>query len=146
MIVNKKIMPLVKKADKVFSEYIRNRDSSTYVQNEEGLSIPAGYCITCSKLVPTKGVGTGHNGHFIPRGCKLTRFDEQNCALQCGFCNTFRQGEQYKFGKAIDQRYGKGTSDRLEKLEETYKRDGYKWQADELEGIIEHYKRRNSVR
>ena len=135
-----KMSALVKKADKTFSEFIRKRDSVTYIQNEEGLSLPAGYCITCNKLVPTKGVGTGHCGHFIPRGCKLTRFDEDNCALQCGYCNTYRQGEQYKFGKAIDSRWGKGTAERLEKLEAKYKKDGYKGQADELEALIKFYK------
>lgn len=137
-----KLSGLVRRADTAFSEFIRDRDSVTYIQNEEGLSIPAGYCITCNKLVPTKGVGTGHCGHFIPRGCKLTRYSEENCALQCGYCNTFKQGEQYKFGKAIDQKYGKGTSEKLEALEAKYKKDGYKWQVDELEALIKYYKER----
>lgn len=135
-----KLQPLVRKADKVFSEYIRQRDSESYIQNEEGLSIPAGYCATCNKLIPTQGMGTGHCGHFIDRGCKLTRYEEMNCALQCGYCNTFKQGEQYKFGVYIDQRYGKGSAEKLHNLEAKYKRDGYKWHEDELLGIIKHYK------
>lgn len=136
----KSIPALVNVADKAFSQFIRHRDSVTWVQNEEGFSIPAGYCVTCSKLTPTKGVKTGHCGHFIPRGCKLTRFDEQNAALQCNYCNTYRFGEQYKFGRAIDQRWGQGTAERLQKLEQTYKREGYKWQRDELEALILYYR------
>jgi hypothetical protein len=44
-----------------------------------------------------------------------TRYDEKNCALQCAKCNTFNQGEQYLFSKAIDDIYGEGTADELER-------------------------------
>ena len=133
---------LVDKADKVFSVFIRKRDTveGLYVQDNEGNSIPCGYCITCNKVTPTESKITGHCGHFIPRGCKLTRFNEQNCALQCAGCNTYRAGEQYKFGLAIDRIHGKGTAKKLHDLEIKYKADGYKFTKDELQGIIDYYK------
>ena len=133
---------LVDKADKVFSQFIRKRDTvdGLYIQDNEGNSIPCGYCITCNRVTATQGKSTGHCGHFIPRGCKFTRFDEENCALQCNYCNTYRQGEQYKFGQAIDRIYGKGTAKKLSKLEDKYKAEGYKFTKDELEGIIKYYK------
>lgn len=134
------IPTLTRKADKVFSEWIRKRDSVTYIQDEEGMSKRAGYCVTCNKLVPAEGKGTGHCGHFIPRGCKPTRYSEQNCALQCSYCNTYRFGEQYKFGLAIDSKYGEGTAMALYEQEKEYKKSGYKFKREELEQIIEKYR------
>ena len=89
------------KADKYFSEYIRRRDS-----NKEGI----GKCITCGKIGHWKDM---HNGHFLSRRYESTRFDPQNCALQCPACNTFNQGRQFEFGIAIDKRYGIGTAQQL---------------------------------
>jgi hypothetical protein len=42
-----------------------------------------------------------------------TRYDDENCNAQCSGCNTFRYGEQYKYGQEIDLRYGKGTATKL---------------------------------
>ena len=136
------IPALTRKADKVFSEYVRRRDSNAYITDNEGLSIRAGNCCTCGRQIPTEGVGTGHCGHFIPRGCKLTRFHPQNAHLQCNYCNTYRDGEQYKHGVYIDKLYGEGVADELIALEALYKKDGYKFKRDELNGIIELYSRK----
>jgi hypothetical protein len=130
---------LVRKADKVFSEWIRKRDSVEYVQDEEGLSKRAGYCITCQKLTPAEGKGTGHAGHFIERGCKPTRYLERNVHLQCNYCNTYKYGRQYEYGLVLDARYGEGTAKSLYDLERDYKRDGYKYTREELENIINKY-------
>jgi len=134
-----KLLPipkLVAKADKVFSNYIRSRDANTLIQNEEGLSLPAGSCITCSRIIAVK---QGHCGHFIQRGCKPTRFDPRNASLQCPYDNTYRYGEQYRHGLAIDRKFGAGTSTELLELENRYKRDGHKWTRDELNEVIERY-------
>lgn len=133
---------LVRKADKVFSEWIRKRDSVTYIEDEQGFSKRAGYCVTCNKLTPAEGKGTGHCGHFIQRGCKTTRFVPENAALQCNYCNTYRYGEQFKFGLAIDSRWGEGTALKLHEMEAEYKKNGYKYTREELEGIIEKYGRK----
>lgn len=87
--------------DRHFSRFIRLRDS-----DENGY----GRCCTCGKRLFWKDA---HCGHFISRRHRATRTDEQNCALQCAGCNTFNQGRQYEFSLYIDQRYGKGTADRI---------------------------------
>jgi hypothetical protein len=86
---------------KIFSEYRRLLDTD---QNGNG------HCVTCGKPLHWK---EGHCGHFISRRHKATKYDEQNTALQCAYCNTYNQGEQFKFAKEIDKRYGKGTADKI---------------------------------
>lgn len=92
---------LKRKADKVFSLAIRLRDS-----DKNGY----GRCITCSKRVHYK---EAHAGHFISRRYGATRYDEENVNLQCTLCNTFRAGEQYKYGLEVDLKYGNGTAEKL---------------------------------
>jgi hypothetical protein len=57
-----------------------------------------------------------HAGHFITRDRKAVRYDPRNVNAQCCFCNSFKSGEQFKHGKAIDSKFGKGTSDLLQNL------------------------------
>lgn len=112
---------LTKKADKHFSLLIRARD-----RDEP--------CITC----PSYPEGAAaHAGHFVTRGCKLTRFDPHNVNKQCNYCNTFRDGEQYKHGVAIDKKYGVGTAAELVELEARYKREGHKYTREFLQSILE---------
>jgi len=92
---------LVHTLDRVFSEFIRLRDSDA-----EGYCT----CITCGQRFFWKD---GDAGHFIQRDRKATRWDEKNVAAQCKHCNRFRGGEQFIFGKAIDKKYGAGTADSL---------------------------------
>jgi len=86
---------------RIFSLYIRLRDS-----DKNGY----GNCVTCNKHIHYQG---NHCGHFISRKHLATKFDEQNCALQCVYCNTYNQGEQFKFGREIDKRYGEGTAEKI---------------------------------
>ena len=132
---------LVNKADKVFSRYVRDRDTvdGLYIQNEEGLSIPCGYCFTCFKVTPVEGKGTGDAGHFIKRSCKTLRYDEENVNLQCTRCNHFLSGNDGRYAVQLDAKYGKGTAKRLHGEEDAYRRDGYKFTRDELSGLIEYY-------
>lgn len=57
-------------------------------------------------------------GHFRSAKSLSTRFLRENLGLQTKYCNSPRggNGNQYGFGKAIDQRYGAGTADRLTEL------------------------------
>ena len=131
------IPTLTKKADVAFSRYIRNRDANQEVEDANGNWIKGGPCITCKKVV---AVNKAHCGHFIQRGCKLTRFMEENASLQCPYCNTYRYGEQFRHGIEIDRKFGQGTADRLLELENQYKRDGHKFTRDELMEVIQKYK------
>jgi len=92
---------LIKELDQIFSKYIRLRDSVNDI----------GFCITCGKPVIWKHADCGH---YIKRQYMATRFDEQNCNLQCKRCNYCEQGADEKYKIAIDKKYGKGTSERLE--------------------------------
>lgn len=74
----KSVSALVKKLDRVFSEYIRLRDSKPY-----------GYkyfrCISCGMVKPYEQMDCGH---FIGRTHMATRFDEKNCNGECKSCLT----------------------------------------------------------
>lgn len=90
-----------KELDRVFSLYIRQRNAN---------SIGTVMCFTCG----TKGHWKSMDcGHFQSRKHTNTRWNEQNCQVQCKSCNIFKNGEQYKFGVYLDQYYGKGTAEDL---------------------------------
>ena len=98
----KTVSKLKKELDKWFSLYIRLRDSTS-----EGAVI----CITCGCI---KNYKQGmQNGHFQSRKHYATRWDEQNCQVQCAGCNVFRYGEQFLFAKYLDERFYAGLSDEL---------------------------------
>ena len=86
--------------DKVFSLYIRKRDSVGGV----------GRCISCGKIILAK---YNHCGHFINRRHLSTRFDEQNCNLQCVSCNSFDEGNFEGYRAGLIKKYGEGTPEKL---------------------------------
>ena len=96
------VSKLKKELDKWFSLYIRLREAT-----DEGLV----QCFTCGNVNNYK-VGM-QNGHFMSRQFMSTRYNEQNCQVQCVGCNMFKFGEQFKFSLALDYKYGKGTAEEL---------------------------------
>ena len=92
---------IVKKLDKVFSQYIRRR----FAVNE------IAKCVTCGKQAHWKELQAGH---FMSRKHYSTRYDETNVQVQCSGCNVFRYGEQYKFGRYLEEAYGEGTAEDLQ--------------------------------
>ena len=64
-----------------------------------------------------------------------TRFDEQNCGIQCVSCNIFNQGRQLIFGKYIDKKYGPGTADRIL----ARSRGTRKFEQFEIDALTKHY-------
>jgi hypothetical protein len=101
----KTISKLKKELDTIFSLYIRLREAT-----DEGLV----QCFTCHKVSHYKS--GMQNGHFQSRKHLSTRWDEENCQVQCVGCNLFKAGEQYKFSIALDGKYGEGTSQELQFL------------------------------
>lgn len=114
---------LVKKLDKVFSEYIRKRHA-----DKNGIAV----CYTCFKKAHWKELQCGH---FVSRKQYATRWDETNCQVQCSGCNVFRYGEQYKFGRYLDSNFGDGTADTLFQKG----REIVKFANIDLEEMIEYY-------
>ena len=113
---------LIDKLDKIFSQYIRLRESKNH--NSE--------CFTCGKVDHWKKL---QNGHFMSMKHLSTRWDETNCQVQCAGCNVFRYGEQYKFSVGLNAKYGDGTADAmLQKSRQTLKIDNA-----ELEAKIKYY-------
>jgi hypothetical protein len=97
-------------------------------------------CITCSKRVLFRDrdgrfYRNAHAGHFQPEIRGNTRFNEMNVNGQCASCN-FNQGEQYRYAKAIDLKYGAGIADELEAEAKILKQ----WTIPELQQIIADYK------
>lgn len=117
---------LVKKADTIFSQYIRKR----YADNNGFAE-----CFTCGKKDHWKNLQCGH---FMSRKFYSTRWDETNCQVQCAGCNVFRYGEQYKFGRNLDIELGNGIAEGLQqKSKQIMKYSNY-----ELVELIEHYKKK----
>ena len=96
------ISKLKKKLDKLFSEYIRRRNADHLGRVK---------CFTCGVEKHWK---EQQAGHFQSRSQHSTRWDEVNVQVQCVKCNMYKQGEQYKFGMYLDQRFGDGTAADLE--------------------------------
>jgi hypothetical protein len=118
------ISQLKKKADTVFAKYIRYRDSELTPMGW------VGRCITCDHYYPFSQIQCGH---FQSRRFNSTRFDEENCNGQCVGCNVFRYGEQYKYAKNLDLKYGVGTADKLAEKAKAV----HKLTRDELLEIIQ---------
>ena len=115
---------LVKKLDSVFSQYIRLKDSV------DGYAT----CFTCGKKDHWKKL---QNGHFQSRKHYATRWDEQNCQVQCAGCNVFRYGEQFLFAKYLDERFYAGLSDELY----IKSKQIVKYTNSEIEDMILKYKK-----
>ncbi len=113
---------LIHKLDRLFSLYIRQRDS---VKGKNT-------CFTCGKIEKIERL---HAGHFMVRQRMATRWSEINVQPQCPSCNTFNSGRQAEFGIALDEKYGKGTARKLIDKSYTLK----KYDIGELETLIAHY-------
>tara|TARA_R110001583_G_scaffold8832_1_gene41744 strand:+ start:4299 stop:4700 length:402 start_codon:yes stop_codon:yes gene_type:complete len=91
----------VRKLDKVFSIYIRQRAADNFGMVN---------CYTCGKRKHWKEVDAGH---FQSRAKFSTRWDEQNVKAQCKHCNMTNGGQQYQFGMMLDQEYGEGMAEKI---------------------------------
>ena len=111
------------KMDRLFSEYVRLRDS------KDGLV----RCISCNKIVPWK---LSDCGHYINRKHLSTRFDEQNCNAQCRSCNRFDEGNMQGYRKGLIKKYGEKSVDMLE----LKKFNTCKLTSFEIEILIKLYK------
>lgn len=119
----------MKKADEIFSLYIRLRDT-----NEEGF----GVCYTCGKKVfykrNTLGLRHGECGHYVSRVNKSLRYDETNCHIQCYYCNEQLRGNFIEYRKHLIKEFGEKVVEDMEFTQSD------KITALQLEEIYELYK------
>ena len=91
---------LVEKLDKIFSIYIRRKDAIDDIAT----------CVTCGKKEHWSKL---QNGHFMSRRHYNTRWDEDNCHVQCAGCNVFRAGEIYLYTKYLCAKFDNNFPDML---------------------------------
>ncbi len=117
---------LVKKAQKVFNKYIRDRDSS------------GGYfvCIACGNEHPVSKMNAGH---YVPvKNSSLLRFNELNVHGECVTCNLFDQFHLVGYRKRLIDKIGLDAVSWLE----SQARVSNKWTRYEIEEIINMYGKR----
>ena len=120
----KKKPDLVAKLDKVFSRYIRLRDT-----------MPNGYfrCISCGEIKPYSKADCGH---YWSRMHMVTRFDEDNAHAECSSCNRFRSDHLISYEKNLIAKIGQQRFDKLAwKAGQTKK-----WTDFELIELTKYYK------
>jgi hypothetical protein len=115
---------LVDKLDRIFSLFIRYRDT-----------MPNGYfqCISCGKIKPFNKADCGH---YINRQHMSTRFDEMNCNAQCSHCNRFMEGNIQDYRRRLVAKYGERNVLILEAKKNVTKQ----FSDFQLEKLITHYK------
>ena len=119
----KKKPDLKAKLDKVFSEYIRKRDTRNGVFK----------CISCGRILPYEQADCGH---YINRKHMSTRFDEMNCNAQCRSCNRFDEGNIQGYRRGLVTLYGEQQVTILEAKKHNLR----KYSDFEYEVLIKHYK------
>ena len=133
----KTISKLKKELDKWFSLFIRLRSANEYGMVQ---------CFTCGIV---RGYKDGmQNGHFQSRKHMATRFDEENCQVQCLKCNIFDSGQQYLFSLRLDEKYGEGTAEELEYLARTIhkvSRVEYEEQISYYKNLVENLKEEKGI-
>jgi hypothetical protein len=107
------------KADKAFSDYIRERDGWK--------------CVTCGAMKEHRYM---HCGHYITRGKHNTRFSEENANCQCYSCNIMKMGNKEEYAPYLELLYGYGILQKLQKEGNISKTHT----IEELQEIIQIYK------
>ena len=113
----------IKKLDRVFSEYIRLRDT-----------MPSGMfkCISCGKIKPYSQADCGH---YHSRTHMSTRYDEENCNAECRACNRFCADHLVGYRNNLIAKIGENRYNVLEWRAHQMK----KWSDFELKELIKHY-------
>ena len=62
-------------------------------------------CVTCGKACPCFGKNCMQGGHFIPRGCRITRWTQENVHPQCNRCNGFLNGNYIMYSRWMHTHY-----------------------------------------
>lgn len=122
------ISSLEKKLDRIFSRYIRLRDTKPY-------DFKYGKCISCGRVKPFEQLDCGH---FHSRIHRNTRYDEDNCNIECHYCNRMSADHLIKYQENLIKKIGQQRFDLLKvKASMTCKRSAF-----ELELLIKEYEKK----
>ena len=113
---------LTAKLDRLFSKFIRLRDSKNEMFK----------CCSCGQLKPYEQADAGH---FINRRWMATRWREDNVHAQCRSCNRFDEGNAVGYTMFMLDKYGKEHVEYLNSL----KNAGCKYTEFELQIMIGEY-------
>lgn len=106
---------------------------STYNRMKDCNMEGYGSCCTCPKRLHWT---EGDAGHFQGgRGSGILFYDN-GIHLQCKYCNGPGSGEQYKYGKYLEKRYGEGEVEKQQKMRHELNR----YTRQDYQNMIEHYK------
>lgn len=110
-----------KKAQAAFNAFIRERD--------------AGHpCISCGRNTGAKM----NAGHYRTVGAsKETRYDEDNCHLQCEHCNSYLSGNVGEYRPRLIDKIGQAAFDNL-----MGSHAPKKWTREELIELAAHYRKK----
>lgn len=126
----KTISKLKKEADKVFSDFIRDRDSWE--------------CCTCGNKCPDntdwRMRKMWHAGHYIARDCLALRYDEKNVNCQCYGCNVAKKGNYPVYALKMMRLHGDNILYDLDEVLRDSKANIKKYSTDFYENIINKYK------
>jgi len=115
------------KLDKVFSEFIRLRDSKKY-------GFEHFRCISCGQI---KSYSQADCGHFYSRRYMSTRYDEDNCNAECRGCNSYDGDHLIGYQRNLIEKIGEKRFNLL-----AYKKNQTKqWSDFELIELINYYKK-----
>lgn len=124
----KSVSSLEKKLDRVFSKFIRLRDTKQY-------GFKYGRCISCGRIMPYTQLDCGH---FHSRIHRNTRYDEDNCHVECHYCNRMSADHLIKYQENLIKKIGQKRFDLLKvKASMTCKRSAF-----ELELLIKEYEKK----
>jgi hypothetical protein len=103
--------PSQKKAWKVVSDYVRQRDWEKYKR-----------CVSCGTYL--ESWQKGQAGHYRAWGSSngLFKYNLKNIALQCASCNQISDGKiGHAFGEELKRRHGDGIFDELDMEDRKYR-------------------------
>jgi len=121
---------IIKLLDSEISKYVRmsNADSKWFIT-----------CISCWVRIPFK---KAHCCHRISRWCLRYRFDLDNLAPWCAWCNTYRP--EFHIREYTIKQIEKFWLDKVNEMRDLSKKV-YKIRTPELEEMLEKYKELNKI-
>lgn len=115
----------INKLDRLFSQYIRRRDTS------DGF----GRCITCGTIIH---YDTCDAGHYISRAYFGTRWNELNVHAQCRSCNRYLDGNGKIYRQILIKRYGLSAVETMERR----RHDVVHLNESGIDELIKHYQQK----